>query len=138
LDSAPNSRRDFFQQIGFAVGGVAASGRALGANERIRIGVIGYGARGSQITADAAGCPNTEIVAVTDIFTAQLAKALEGHTPTPPRAHMQNFLDCVRSGKETNCPFELGFRVSIACRMAVESYRQKRTLRWDPSGEEIV
>ena len=38
---------------------------------------------------------------------------------------MQNFLDCIRgSGQEPNCPFDLGFRVSIACRMAVESYRR--------------
>ena len=61
-----------------------------------------------------------------------------GRTVTSPNAHMQNFLDCIRSGKETNCPFELGYRVSIACRMAVESYRQHRTLRWDPQKEEIV
>ena len=61
-----------------------------------------------------------------------------GQSPTPPRAHMQNFLDCVRGGKETNCPFEVGFRVSIACRMAVESYRQCRTMKWDPDKEEIV
>ena len=61
-----------------------------------------------------------------------------GQSPTPPRAHMQNFLDCVRGGKETNCPFEVGFRVSIACRMAVESYRQGRTMKWDPDKEEIV
>jgi predicted dehydrogenase len=61
-----------------------------------------------------------------------------GHAPTPPRAHMQNFLDCIRSGKETNCPFELGYRVSIACRMAVESYRQVRIVHWDPNTEEIV
>jgi hypothetical protein len=32
----------------------------------------------------------------------------------------------------------LGYRISIACRMAVESYRQGRTLRWDPVKEEIV
>lgn len=63
---------------------------------------------------------------------------LRGSTATPPQAHMQNFLDCIRSGKEPNCPFEVGFRVSIACRMAVESYRQGRTLRWDPVKEEIV
>jgi predicted dehydrogenase len=61
-----------------------------------------------------------------------------GSTPTPPRAHMQNFLDCVRSGRETICPFELGYRVSVACRMAVESYRQSRTMRWDAGKEEIV
>ena len=27
-------------------------------------------------------------------------------------------------GKRPNCPFDVGFRVSIACRMAVDSYRQ--------------
>jgi hypothetical protein len=63
---------------------------------------------------------------------------LMGTTRTSPSAHMQNFFDCIRSGKETNCPFDVGFRVSIACRMAVESYRQGRTMRWDPASEEIA
>ncbi len=61
-----------------------------------------------------------------------------GQTRTDPAAHMKNFFDCIRSGKEPNCPFDVGFRVSIACRMAVESYRQKRTMRWDPVKEEIL
>jgi predicted dehydrogenase len=52
--------------------------------------------------------------------------------------HMQNFLDCVRSRKEPNCPFEIGFRSAIACRMAITSYRQKRTVRWDEKKEEII
>ena len=52
--------------------------------------------------------------------------------------HMQNFFDCVRSRKEPNCPFELGFRSAVACRMAVESYRQGRTVSWDEQKEEIV
>jgi predicted dehydrogenase len=63
---------------------------------------------------------------------------MAGVTRTDPKAHMQNFLDAIRTGRETNCPFELGYRVSIACRMAVESYRQQRTVRWDPTREEIV
>ena len=54
------------------------------------------------------------------------------------KAHIQNFLDCMRTGAEPNCPFEVGYRVSIACRMAVDSYRQGRALRWDPAKEEIV
>ena len=53
-------------------------------------------------------------------------------------AHMRNFFDCIRSGKEPNAPFDLGFRVSIACRMAVDSYRLGRTLRWDPGKEETA
>jgi predicted dehydrogenase len=61
-----------------------------------------------------------------------------GQTRSAPAAHMRNFLDCIRTGKETNCPFEVGFRVSIACRMAVDSYRQGRTMRWDPAKEDFA
>ena len=62
-----------------------------------------------------------------------------GTTRNERAAHMQNFLDCIRdSAKRPNCPFDLGFRVSVACRMAVESYRQQRTVRWDAATEEIV
>ena len=53
-------------------------------------------------------------------------------------AHVQNFLDCIRSGSEPNCPFELGYRVTLACRMAVDSYRSRHMLQWDPIKEEIV
>ena len=63
---------------------------------------------------------------------------IQGRTSASPLAHMQNFVDSIRGGKPTNCPFEIGFRVSIACRMAVDSYRQGRMLRWDPVKEEIV
>ena len=61
-----------------------------------------------------------------------------GATRSDPKAHMQNFLESIRGAKQPNCPFEIGFRISIACRMAVESYRQQRTIRWDPAKEEIV
>ena len=58
------------------------------------------------------------------------------HEFTPQ--HMQNFFDCVRSRKEPVCPLDLGFRTAIACQMAIASYRQQRTVRWDPATEEIV
>lgn len=64
--------------------------------------------------------------------------AITGATTTPRNAHMQNFLDCIRTGKQTNCPFELGYRVAVASRLAVDSYRQKRTLTWDPQREDVV
>jgi hypothetical protein len=66
------------------------------------------------------------------------APEMTGRSAHVPHAHMENFFDSIRSGKEPNCPFELGFRVSIACRMAVDSYRLGRPLRWDPVREEIV
>ncbi len=52
--------------------------------------------------------------------------------------HMRNWFDSIRGQAKPNCPFDVGFRVSIACRMAVESYLQGRTIRWDATKEEIV
>ncbi|HKV26590.1 MAG TPA: Gfo/Idh/MocA family oxidoreductase [Candidatus Acidoferrum sp.] len=52
--------------------------------------------------------------------------------------HMDNFFDCVRSRKEPNCPFELGYRSAIACQMAIASLRRKRTVRWDAEREDIL
>jgi len=63
---------------------------------------------------------------------------LAGRTIAPANAHMRNFVDCIRSGREPNCPFDLGYRVSIACRMAVESYLQNRTVRWDAQQEAMI
>jgi len=61
-----------------------------------------------------------------------------GRASHPPQAHMQNFLDAIRSHREPNCPFEVGWRVTVACLMAVESYRASRTVRWNTETEEIV
>jgi len=61
-----------------------------------------------------------------------------GHSRTAPNAHVQDFLECIRTGKTANCPVEIGYRVSIACRMAVESYLQGRTVQWDSAREEIL
>ena len=51
---------------------------------------------------------------------------------------LQNFFDCVRSRKEPNCPFELGYRSAIACQMAIRSYHEGRKMHWDAETEEIV
>jgi predicted dehydrogenase len=61
-----------------------------------------------------------------------------GSARSAPNAHMANFLDAIRGGVAVNCPFEVGYRVSIACRMAVDSYRLGRTVKWDPAKEEAV
>jgi predicted dehydrogenase len=61
-----------------------------------------------------------------------------GRTTNVPHAHMQNFFDAIRLNYEVNCPFDVGYRVTVACAMAVRSYRERRIVRWDPASEEIV
>jgi len=64
---------------------------------------------------------------------------MAGQTRSDPQAHMRNFVDHIRgNARELNCPFDLAYRVAIACSMAVESYRAGRTVSWDPEKEEIV
>jgi len=47
-------------------------------------------------------------------------------------AHMQNFLDCIKSRKQPNSPVELANRVLIGAHLANESYRTGRRVEWDP------
>jgi predicted dehydrogenase len=66
------------------------------------------------------------------------ASEMIGSSRTEPRAHVQNFFHALRAAEPLNCPFDIGFRVSVACRMAVESFLQQRTVCWDAAREEIV
>ena len=103
----------------------------------------GFGNNELGVTEDVLGTDGTISRSQQIRYTPQKVNRPDGNemlgfTKTAPNAHVQNFLDCIRSGREPNCPFDLGYRVSIACRMAVESYRQGRTMHWDASREEIV
>lgn len=67
------------------------------------------------------------------------AKALDGVSRSDgTNEHFQNFFDCMRSRKEPNGTFELGYRSAIACQMAIRSYHEGRKMRWDAEREEIV
>jgi len=61
-----------------------------------------------------------------------------GASRAPQHALMEDLIRSIRQGGEPACPFDLGYRVSIACRMAVESWRSGRSVEWDAAREEIV
>ncbi len=53
--------------------------------------------------------------------------------------HMQNFVDCIRSRKETICPARIGFRSVTICHLANLSLRLGgRILHWNPERETIL
>ncbi|MDD4869203.1 MAG: Gfo/Idh/MocA family oxidoreductase [Kiritimatiellae bacterium] len=52
--------------------------------------------------------------------------------------HMDDFLQCVRTGGKPKCNIDEAFIEVVTVLMSVESYRLKREVRWDPAGEEIV
>ncbi len=54
------------------------------------------------------------------------------------RDHHQNFLDCVKSRKETAAPPEVGHRSFSLCNIANISMLLGRKLRWDPDAERFI
>ena len=67
-----------------AASGLVSSRRVLGANDRIRIGLIGAGSRGKEIFRAALRCPNVEAAGVADVYTRRLdeVKAVVPETVT--------------------------------------------------------
>jgi predicted dehydrogenase len=53
-------------------------------------------------------------------------------------SHMENFLECVRTRETPWCNEDEAFVDAVTLVMSVESYRQKRQVRWDGVSEEIV
>ncbi len=51
---------------------------------------------------------------------------------------MGNFLDGVRGTDALHCNIELGCSTMVAIKMAVEAYRNGRTLTWDADAERAV
>jgi predicted dehydrogenase len=52
--------------------------------------------------------------------------------------HMGNFLECVKSRKETICPAEVGHRSASMCHLGAIAVRLDRKLQWDPEKEEFT
>ncbi len=53
-------------------------------------------------------------------------------------SHMGNWLECVRSRKETICPAEIGARSVTVCHLGNLAYWNKRWLHWDPKKWEFL
>lgn len=53
----------------------------------------------------------------------------------PSTSHHGNWLECIKSGKETICTAEIGHRSATICHLGNIGYRLKRKLKWDPVKE---
>ena len=70
-------RRDFLRgSVAVAFTGNAAAQRILGANERLRVGVMGLGGRGRHLVRVLAARPNVEITHICDVDSRSFKRAL--------------------------------------------------------------
>jgi len=118
-------RRQFLANTaagGAALWAMSPLARLLGANDRLRLGLIGGGARGQELLAQALKLPNVELVAVADVYkrrhdevrrVAPAARALSDHrrlldlkdvdavlVASPLHCHARHFLDTIAAGKD--------------------------------------
>jgi predicted dehydrogenase len=53
-------------------------------------------------------------------------------------AHMQNFLDCVRSREKPTLDAMTGYKAQVTIQMAVDSYREGKVLYFDEAKQKVV
>src|SRR5438128_12617727 len=80
--SDPSRRRRFLEVTLGATGGLLVGWRpspasALGANDRLRIGVIGTGGRARDLMKKLRPLPGQEMVAVSDVYEPRMLEAVE-------------------------------------------------------------
>ena len=119
-----NTRRNFVKQaaLGAAAFLVYPPSRVLGANDRVRVGMIGVGGRGQDLLKQVLKVPQAELVAIADVYTRrrdeakQLApgiQTLDDHrrlldrkdidaviVASPLHIHARHFVDTLAAGKD--------------------------------------
>ena len=53
------------------------------------------------------------------------------------RAHIRNFLECIRTRKDPNAPVEAGQATNIVLCMAMDSLRAGRRLKWNSRTRQV-
>jgi predicted dehydrogenase len=117
-------RRDFMKTAALGTAGILMqpSLRALGANDRVRVGMIGVGGRGHELLRQVLAVPNAQLVAVADIYSRSRDQArqaapgiqtVDDHrrllemkdvdaviVASPLHIHAHHFLDTLAAGKD--------------------------------------
>ena len=131
-------RRDFLKQTaattaaGLTLSTARSFANILGANDRVRLGIIGPGARGQELMKDFVKAPNAEFVALADVYNARFEQAKKVITDggadashvktfsdhrkllemkdldavivaTPLHCHARHFVDTLAAGKDLYC-----------------------------------
>ena len=62
----------------------------------------------------------------------------DGRQQSTTCLHLEEWLDCIRSGRMPSCHVDRGFEEAVIAVMASMSLREGRKVRWDPDKETII
>ena len=121
---AENTRRDFIKQSALGTAGMLVYPHAivLGANDRVRVAMIGVGGRGEELLKQVLRVPNTQLVAIADVYSRRREEAkrmapgiqtVDDHrrlldmkdidgiiVASPVHIHARHFQDALAAGKD--------------------------------------
>ena len=121
---ADSTRREFVKQAALGTVALAAlsPARVFGANDRVRVGMIGVGGRGQELLKQVQQVPNAQLVAIADIYSLHREQAkqmapgidvLDDHrrllerkdidaviVASPLHIHKLHFVDVLAAGKD--------------------------------------
>jgi len=121
---AKNTRRDFVKQSVLGTAALLAypPARVLGANDRVRVGMIGVGGRGQELLKQVLELRDVQLVAIADVYsrrreeakkTAPGIQTLDDHrrlldmhdidgviVASPLHIHARHFMDTLAAGKD--------------------------------------
>jgi predicted dehydrogenase len=162
-----NTRRDFLKQaaLGTAALGTAAfmahsTARILGANGRVRVGMIGVGNRGQELLKQVMAVPNAQLVAIADVYSRRHDEAkmiapgivtFDDHrrlldmkeidaviVASPLHIHARHFLDTLSAGKDLYSEKTMTWSIPEADQCLAAAKASDRViqigLQWESSG----
>ena len=104
----------------------------VGKNGRIIFNSIGQSASRFCVYGDEPAFPHMRAKPLEPRYTYDPAKG-----PQWP-SHVNDFLQCVRTGEQPRCHIDEAFIEVITYLMSVVSYREQRLVRWNAEKEEIA
>ena len=157
-----NTRRDFLRQTALGTAAVLLypPSSVLGANDRLRVGMIGVGNRGQDLLDEVKSLPNVQVVAIADVYRGRFDEAkkiapgiltFNDHrrlldmkdldaviVASPLHTHARHFLDTLAAGKDLYAEKTMTWSIPEAeqCLAAVKQSGRvvQIGLQWQSSG----
>src|SRR5438552_3848287 len=157
-----NTRRDFLKQAALGTAAFVAypTSPVLGANDRIRVGMIGVGNRGQELLKQSISVPNSQLVAIADVYTRRRDEAkkmapgiqtFDDHrrlldmkdldaviVASPLHTHARHFLDTLAAGKDLYSEKTMPWLIGEADQCLAAVKRSDRVvqigLQWESAG----
>jgi len=157
-----STRRGFLKQaaLGTAAFFAYPDARVLGANDRVRVGIIGVGNRGQDLLEEVLAVPNIQLVAIADVYRRRHDEArkmapgivtFDDHrrlldmkdidaviVASPLHTHARHFLDTLAAGKDLYAEKTMTWSIPEADQCLAAATQSGRVvqigLQWESSG----